>query len=568
MSVSNVVLFPGALARAQQTTPLRRIDVTRKPYGADSSGKSDTTEKIRSAVSAACAAGGARLYFPTGTYKVAIQFANEIAAIPIGCDNVTIEGDGKDRSVISVLAYGDANPDTTCPVFKTSDGQLTMSKVQRNMWVYTGDISVVNRGSGFFVYGKRSNIHFKDIRITGNRETFANMNGDGDAVPATEANCFNAWDITDKGIYFQQDLPHNNCSLENIRLDHWSGEMFYFGYGDTRRLGGLITITDSEFDHGTSDGISMSTQLIATGNNFNELGAQAIENSSYAEKQLIQHNTVTNSARGITIINFPWEQKGGAFDVSNNTLTNIAKTGIMIGAQNAHVHDNAVTDFSYQKNGLWAGIGIFNDTKGYCPSTPEVCKAKNIEIDHNTFYADKKTSGPAIVAVAGDYPSADNVMIHDNTARLTPFALAHSISMEKGVGIFGEIKNLQEYNNVAVGTVYNRTDNMVATNVKIGKEPTTVVKFRPVRLREFTIQATTTVSSSATVSATLLWFDSSGAQRSRPVLSATTYRPGRYAFPPLKIVAQGATESQYIKLVVRADKSNSVTTSAVIQESN
>jgi hypothetical protein len=134
-----------------------KIDVTSLPYDANATGKIDATAAIRAAVRHACAiGGGAVVYFPAGTYKVSIQTPNEIAAIPIGCDSVTIEGEGKDRSVISVFAYGDQNPDSTCPVFNTRDGQLTVSKDQPNTWATAGHIKVVNRGSAFWVYGTRS----------------------------------------------------------------------------------------------------------------------------------------------------------------------------------------------------------------------------------------------------------------------------------------------------------------------------------------------------------------------------------------------------------------------------
>jgi hypothetical protein len=436
------------------------------------------------------------------------------------------------------------------------------------MWVTAGNIHVVNRGSAFWVYGKRDHIHFRNIRITGNRVAYANMNGDGTWFPATEDKCFDVWDITNKGIHFEADIPHDHSSLENIRIDHWSGELFYFGYGDTRRPGGLITITDSEFDHGTSDGVSMSTALTAKRNNFHDLGANGIENSSYAEQQIIQYNTVTDSTRGISIANFPVGQKGGTFDISNNVLKNISKTGIMIGAQNVHIHGNTLTDFSYQKNGLWTGIAVINNTKGYCPSNPELCKAKNIEIDHNTLKADQRSSGTAIVAVAGDYLSADNINIHDNVAGLTPFAASHGISLDGGVVIVGQIKDLQEYRNIASGATYRSTDNMLANNVKIGKDPTTVVKFRPIRLRDFTIQATATVLSTARVIAMLTWFDASGVQKSRPLLAASAYDAGTYTIPQFSITAQGATETQYIKLVVTTDKPGSVLMSAKILEGN
>jgi hypothetical protein len=75
------------------------IDVTRAPYGADATGKTDATAGIQAALDAAGAAGGGVVYLPPGTYRVAPPEGAR-AALLVRDDHVVLRGAGAGRTFI------------------------------------------------------------------------------------------------------------------------------------------------------------------------------------------------------------------------------------------------------------------------------------------------------------------------------------------------------------------------------------------------------------------------------------------------------------------------------------
>lgn len=71
-----------------------------KDYGATGNGATDDSAAIRSAIAAAVAAGGGRVYFPAGTFLVSIG-TNEVALHVTG-QRVTLEGASRGASVIKL----------------------------------------------------------------------------------------------------------------------------------------------------------------------------------------------------------------------------------------------------------------------------------------------------------------------------------------------------------------------------------------------------------------------------------------------------------------------------------
>lgn len=77
-------------------------DVT--AYGADSTGKNDSTAAIQSAIDAVEAAGGGTVYLPEGTYKVMPSAISNSAALRIKGSNILFKGAGNDKTFIRCYA--------------------------------------------------------------------------------------------------------------------------------------------------------------------------------------------------------------------------------------------------------------------------------------------------------------------------------------------------------------------------------------------------------------------------------------------------------------------------------
>jgi hypothetical protein len=75
------------------------LDVTKEPYGADRTGQRDATAAIQSALDDAEKRGGAVVFLPSGTYRVAPPDGSA-AALWIRGDNVVLRGEGRDRTFL------------------------------------------------------------------------------------------------------------------------------------------------------------------------------------------------------------------------------------------------------------------------------------------------------------------------------------------------------------------------------------------------------------------------------------------------------------------------------------
>lgn len=75
------------------------IDVTRAPYAADASGKTDSTAALQRALDAAADAGGGVVFMPPGTYRV-VPPEGAKAALVVRGDGVVLRGAGADRTFV------------------------------------------------------------------------------------------------------------------------------------------------------------------------------------------------------------------------------------------------------------------------------------------------------------------------------------------------------------------------------------------------------------------------------------------------------------------------------------
>lgn len=74
-------------------------DVTKDPYKADNTGKTDATAAIQKAIDAVSGTGGV-VYLPAGIYKVSLQSDNSWNVLSVSSDKTVIRGDGPDKTFI------------------------------------------------------------------------------------------------------------------------------------------------------------------------------------------------------------------------------------------------------------------------------------------------------------------------------------------------------------------------------------------------------------------------------------------------------------------------------------
>ena len=359
-------------------------------FGCIGDGITDNTLALRAAIEYVCQQGGGIMYIPAGVYRVSIQSSDEIAALSINCGNITIQGGGYDVSILSVYAIHDSDPDAVCPL--NTEGK-------------------VNRGSGIYVDGSintvTSNVHIDSIRLTGNRNAYAGMSG-STSFPASPESCFNAWDVSNKGIFFKQDVPRKNNTVTNCEIDHFGGELIYGGGGSSSDPGQEVSYNILHNTNG--DGISVSGGVTVLGNTIFEVAANGIENNSNAGRQTITNNVITSvGGAGLTLAPIAHVSNPPIWEVSDNIINYSRQWGILVGAEEAHVHDNFVLNSAWTSNCCYAALALFNDISNYPTSV-----LNNIELDHNTITVTSTSISYGIAAVMGDSSKAENISIHDN----------------------------------------------------------------------------------------------------------------------------------------------------------
>lgn len=360
------------------------------PFGCTGNGTTDDTLTIRAALRSVCQQGGGTLYLPVGKYRLSIQDRDELAALTISCSNVSIQGAGHSFTTLSVYAIGGADPDSVCPL--NSKGN-------------------VNRGSGIYVAGSRasvtSNVHITGLRMTGNRIQYTNRDGHY-SFPATVNNCFNVWDTSNNGIFFQQDVPRTNNTVLDCEIDHFSGQLIYGGGGSSQNPGQQVS--NNILHNSNGDAISISGGATITGNTIYEIASNGIEDNSNAGQQFIQNNQITTVKAGIVLAPIASVPNPPAWDVSNNTINDAQLWGILVGASASHIYNNVIENSAWNSTCCYAALAVFNDVTNYPTSVVE-----NVEINNNTISANSVQTQFGFGAIAGDSPAGLNISIHDNS---------------------------------------------------------------------------------------------------------------------------------------------------------
>ncbi len=231
--------------------PMYAYTVNARNYGAKGDGIADDTRAIRSAMAAVATKGGGSVFIPAGTYKIMPQTLGEAGGIVIEQNNIRIYGEGPDKTVLSFRVRGDRDPNTAWDVIN----------------------GMVTRGSGIAIGGTgdinnpRKNIVIHDLKLLGNApatgQTFypaSTTNGDG-------------WDLTHKGITLGADRAINNVRIQNVHVGNFRGEVIYSG----GYMNGLLEIFNCKIWGTNADGISVSNNLVARGNEIWDCAHAGVE---------------------------------------------------------------------------------------------------------------------------------------------------------------------------------------------------------------------------------------------------------------------------------------------------
>ena len=170
-----------------------------KDYGAVGDDIANDTDAIRAALDACRDAGGGTVYLPAGTYRVAPTEEDSYTFV-ITFGNVTVEGDGYDKTKLNFFAWDMQDPEGL----------------------------VLRRGGGFKIRPISYKYSIDGVTLRGFRAT-------GNATPNNDAGdwwgdqSMTGWDISHKGLGIWGEV--DNVIVEDCEFDHWRGEVIYAGGG-------------------------------------------------------------------------------------------------------------------------------------------------------------------------------------------------------------------------------------------------------------------------------------------------------------------------------------------------
>lgn len=507
----------------------------------------DDTAAIQSAINAAVAAGGGIVFFPAGNYRVQPQSArtsdpgNNAAtdghALLVNGSNVVLTGAGKSTTKLTFRAYGGGDP--------TTSYQTVSSKV----W----------RGGGIFIVGGSTsgtttrNIRIERLEMDGGC-TYTGLN----TYPASTSTG-DGWDITNKGVWLQNDKYIDNVTIEDCILHNFRGEVVYSG----GLYVGKVTGRKLEIYGTNGDCWSTSGAIIVEDCELYQAAGHGIEDAYFSANCYYRRNYVHDCAlTGITSFTGSTGTPPFGNSIIEDNLVVKCATGIeSYSPHNLTIRRNRLVDC-----GTAAGKrGVSIDTNGGYTANG----GRNIAIYNNQFFASTMNVQRAIQFVDAAARGYTGVSVYDNRAELTAAGVANGVTFTQAYDFasMNDTKALMR-NNTARGTTYEYTDQMVASDVLLtGTAATDVVKCRPEMRKNFTINVAYRVVTAATnVTINVTFYDGSGTQQTVNVVASASKAVGYYTVPATFVNAQGATESQYIKVTATAGTASQVYVSASISE--
>jgi hypothetical protein len=368
------------------------FDVT--DYGADITGKLDSTLDIREAIAAAKAWTLANanapvtVYFPEGDYRVAPTgpWASPGYCFNIDFSNVTLEGDGANKTRFFFRSKGNADPSG----------------------------AILLRGGLFSRVGGSSNvanIKWRGFRASGGAsvDTFAGQPSYGSSP--------NGWDVTHKGIALSSEFQTTGIVIEFCEFDNWRGECIWSGGGTEL---GSQTITDCVIRQCNASAISNGGGVTVDNCHIYDVynGTECFALGDSVPLGVPQFLEVRNSVIEVNR-NLTGDLKIGKFGVvylgypqchlvaEDNTIGDTNQGGVFLAESASNV--------TIQRNTFEDTIGVYCYSPGGYPSLPpeELNVYDNWLVTDNTFTAATRNVDSAINSVQGgsDWTFTDNTTV-------------------------------------------------------------------------------------------------------------------------------------------------------------
>jgi hypothetical protein len=299
------------------------VNVRMEPYAAAGDGTTNDRAAIQAAIDVVAAAGGGTVFVPAGTYKVQItETGDDTHCLTIDADYVRLLGEPGTH--LDCFPYG-GDPDTNWQV------------VGSDAW----------RGGGVFVTGganyaaRRQGVVIENIEIDGNFTYTGDHSSPADISDGT------GWDITHKGVWFENDLYHDNHTVRDCHIHNFSGEIVYSGGADesTEPVLGTFTVQDNLLHDSNGSIISIGGRVVRIlQNDIHTSAGSGIEHAAKAGWHEVAHNRVRFAVLdAISVISYG--EGTGGFDVHHNRVEECDAYGIgLYSAWTSKCHHNTLVD--------------------------------------------------------------------------------------------------------------------------------------------------------------------------------------------------------------------------------
>jgi len=225
--------------------------------------------------------------------------AANVGAIKIRYNNLSLVGDSPQTNVFCRGAWS-----------------LVKNAVVRGHCVLVGDDGGPNGVAGEAV----SNILVSNLHLWG----MTNGNTYNESFPAA-ITTGDGWDLTNKGIFFSHDVPHDNIAVTNNIIQDFKGETIWGG-----GMGfATLLIQGNTIKNFNGDGISVSVDSLQVLNNTISDGYSGVENGIFQAtmtKQIFQGNHISlMRGSGITIVSEDTTTKKGNVQILDNSFDTIGE---------------------------------------------------------------------------------------------------------------------------------------------------------------------------------------------------------------------------------------------------
>lgn len=514
-----------------------RFQISVKQLGAKVDGVTNDQVAAQAACDLIGLLGGGTVLLAPGTMKIVVPLRTTSPSsthfydgmpIVLNYPDISIIGEGQNTSFIYLRSYGDLPMD--------ANWQVVDGLVWRGPGIFVrGSVSSstpwpIGELSGFQIYQDGNG-------NTGNRSFPANVTtGDG-------------WDITNKGLWFEQDYYSDPWNVNHVTIHDLRGELIYGGtiLGPGVPLGQL---SYNNLYNTNADAFSFSSSAFVQYNNINNCYTSAVENG--------QENAITTRIENNYITNCPYQPisiignsaTSGDFRLNYNTFINCGSI-FLRNIPKYECADNFIQDYP----GI-SGGAFFNFSAG--------TGCANGVIRNNRFICDTVSMiGSLFLFNAGD----TNIVVRDNIASLTPNAISNSFTFNGIINNTGTPANYASilFSDNQWNATFGGTQNASPIPLLLTTTAATIVADRrPAWCEPHQVNVNISVLNASTnVTITWKYTDIAGNVQTLSILPLTSLAVGVYSYRAMAYVGNLTYD---MTVNVTAGTANNVTASASIIE--